>query len=248
MNFLRFILVWVSLVLIASQLHSQISGIAGTKIAAFHAQAVDLHTTEFEPTYNYSRNIYAPASDSVSISSNISWRVSYGLSEKVEVGFNSGGNFSSACIASKVEIYEKEKIGLALMCGVGLQLGNFVKAPGDDLISGYGVGAISTYQIDDKNSIDANVQFYKNNGSFDSFFATVDYGTYSVSDKVLLILGFNYQTTDIDPIISTFLGVSIETAENYALVLSPTFTLSGANILTNPQTYGFGFSYTSLWD
>lgn len=244
----RFILVFLGLVATPISSYTQISGTSASKIAAMHAFPVDYKAAEFEPTYNYSRNKNDIRGDSISLMSNISWRITYGLTKDVELGFNTGNNFSASCLSTKAKLYESEKLALGALAGVGLSLGNRVIGDEADLLTGYGVGFISTHTLDAKNSLDLNVQYYKSIDSYGSLIINADFGSYSLMDKWLLVAGLGYQSTIANPIVTLYLGVSIETSTNYGVVFAPSITLSGADVHTNPQTYGFGFSFTTFWN
>jgi len=237
----------VSTTLWTSLATAQIGGIAGTKLAAFMAEPLPIANAEFEPTFNYGRSLAGVDSDSIVLSSNMSWRFSYGLTKDVELGFNSMGDFSSVCLSSKVKLYSEDQFGLSAMTGIGLNLGNLTVAEDYQKVYGYGAGLISTYDFNKSHSLDFNLQYYRNVGSFDSMIATLEYGTYSIIDRWLFVIGLNLQTTGLDPILTLNTGVSIETAESYAVVLNPFFTLYGADINTNPQSYGFALSITGIW-
>jgi len=210
----RVVLVILAFVAFSISGFSQIAGISASKIAAMHSTPVDYKTAEFEPTFNYGRNLYGVRTDSVSIASNVSWRLTYGFSNNLELGFNSVSDFSSACMAAKYRIFEDEKIGFAAMAGLGTGLGNLVIAESNDLLSGYGFGLISTHKFDAKNSLDLNVQYYKNIGSFNSLIINADFGTTAFRDKWLVVAGLGYQTTSATPILTLYLGLSIETIWN----------------------------------
>jgi len=176
---------------------AQIAGIAATKNVAFSAHPIPPKEAEFEPTYNFFRNI--TASDSTNISSNITWRLSYGLTKGLELGLNTGPGFSSSCMAIKYAIYEKENLSLSLMGGLGLMLGNRNIAAGENLMQGYGLGLISTHDFTEKSSVDLNAQYFRNIGSTDSFILNAEYGVYPFKEKVIFVVGaglHSYKSAD----------------------------------------------------
>jgi len=222
---------------------AQIAGIAASKVAAINVQPIPVRTAELEPSFNYARN--NTASDSININSNITWRVTYGATEDIEIGFNAGPGFSNACLSAKMRVYEKDKLAFGIMAGTSIKLGNNNIGADDRLIQGYGLGLISSHVLNEKNSIDLNAQYFSNKGSTDSFIFNGEWGTYSLHEEFQFVIGIGYQTTSANPIVSLYTGFSLENADNYGMVITPTFTLSGADLHTNPQTFGLGLTSSS---
>ncbi len=230
-----------------SELFSQISGISASKSAAINVFPIPQKYAELEPTFNYSRSKYDFDGDSILLSSSISWRLTYGLTKEVELGLNTSSDFSTTCLSTKVQAYQKDKLALGAMAGFGMNLGNRVSGSDKDFVTGYGAGIIASYDLNPKNSIDLNLQYYKNIGSFDSFIINAEIGSYVLHEKWQLIFGFGYQTTSANPIVTLYPGLAIESAKNFILVFAPAITISGADLHTNPQTFGFGLSFTGIW-
>lgn len=238
----------IGLILVSNHLIGQVNGPSASKLTTFNVQPVAKSEAEFEPTWNYSRNLGPFSSDSVVISTNISWRLTYGLFEGVELGISTSSDFSNLCIGSKVTLFEKEKLAMSAMGGMGFNLENKTIASDQSLLSSYAVGLIASYQINDKNSIDANIQTYKTTGdSPTNILMSADWGGYALGDKFQLIFGASYNSSSSSSVVVIYPGFAVEAAENFILVLAPAITLYGADIHGAAQTFGIGLSFTSCW-
>lgn len=237
----------ILLTFLGTQLMGQINGPSASKITSFNVIPVPAQEAELEPTWNYSRNVGSQGSDSINISTSVNWRMTYGLFEGAEVGLSTPSNFSSLCMGYKQRIYKEDKLAMAAMAGMGLNFQNGLVASEDNVLSYYAVGMIAAYDINPKNSIDANVQVYKNIGGTWNMQASADLGSYVIGEKFQLIFGASYNYSSISEVVAIYPGFAIEAADDFILVLAPAITLSGADANGLSQTFGIGLSFTSCW-
>ncbi len=254
--------VLILLLLLSFSVTGQIAGIAATKVTAYNATPITKHTAEFEPTYNtfwtdsfWSENQLIK-SDTTNFSSIVNWRISYGLTDDIELGLQTDANVSYSNLAIKAKIYEKDVLALGVMVGVGIPLANRntdKKNKGINDVSNYGIGVIGSYEINDKNSIDVNVQFQNYFDQLDgilgpAFFVSADWGSYSIADNLQIIFSAGYQAGKSDNIknklFSIYPGISIETAKNFAIAIAASQGIFGKNI---EKGFGLGVSFTTFW-
>jgi len=237
------------LLFISTQISGQINGLSASKLNAFHTTPVAHKEAELEPTWNYMVSNGPVGSDSTILATNLSWRMTYGLIEGAEIAFNTPSDFSSFCLSSKVEIYNRDKISLGLMAGTGFNFENGLKGPDQSLLSYYAWGLIMSYILDEKNSIDGNFQVYENaGGGPTNIFVAADWGSYLLGDKFQFIISTTYSHSSQSKVLMLSPGISIESSKNYALAINPAITLSGADTMIAPQTFALGFSFTTFWN
>jgi len=234
---------------ICTQLSAQINGLSASKLNAFHTTPIVHKEAELEPTWNYMRSNGPEGSDSTLLETNLSWRMTYGIAEGAEIGFNAPSDFSSFCFSAKAQIYQRDKIALGLMAGAGFNFENGIVAPDQSLLSYYAGGLIVSYELDGKNTIDANIQAYKNTGGGSSnILMTADWGSYLIGEKFQFIISTIYSHSSESKVLMLSPGISIESSEKYALAINPAITLSGADTDIAPQTFALGFSFTTFWN
>lgn len=244
---------------------SQIMGISGSKISAFSYDPIPVHVLEFEPTFNITRsNSFWDDTadritdiDSVTISSSLCWRITYGLMENLEVGLSVPSDVSSGALGIKAYLYGGDLFNLSAMAGTNIALGNrtFDKNnPNFDDLSNFGLGLVGSLVFNEKQSIDINFQvqdYFKNEIEgvpTSSYFFNADYGGRALKDNVLLILGTGYQFYKTDNLEQSkwtlYPGISVEFANNYLIVINTSFDFLGKNI---EKQFGFSLSLTTLW-
>lgn len=268
--------------LISDVCMAQISGIAGTKLVTFNTVPLPNKTTEFEPTYNVSRSSGFwndsgfIGEDTIAIASNLSWRITYGLSDKVELGMNYQSDVAFGNFDFKAQIKDGDLFKLGVMAGLGVPLGNRTYAhsnPSIDDVSNFSVGLIASYDIDTITSIDVNMQMTdyfrdafetriipspfpsmpdqiittRQTGTTYNIAAEV--GSYFLADGVQLVGGGGYYTTDIDGLWEAGLyGIGGIIFELYdRYVLNFGATYMVYGI-NQPRTLGLGFSFTTIWE
>ena len=99
------VIIFILAVFICHSLTAQIGGISTTKINTIDVAPIPFQTIEFEPTFGSCRSSSFWDTqgnrirvDSTTVSSNLSWRVTYGLSEKTEVGLTTTSNINGLSI------------------------------------------------------------------------------------------------------------------------------------------------------
>lgn len=257
----------VSLLFIFSQQISigQIAGISGSKISAFSYDPIPKHKVEFEPTFNITRDnkFWNEDSelmdlDSFVVSSSLCWRITYGLSDNIEVGLSVPSNVSNGSLGIKAYLYGGDVFNLTAMAGTNIALGNRVydkDNPSIDDLSNYGLGLVGSLVFDEKRSIDINFQiqdYFKNDVDevpTSSYFFNADYGGRALNENLLFILGSGYQFYKTDELTQSkwtlYPGISIEYAKNYLIVINTSFDLTGKNM---EKQFGFSLSLTTIWD
>ena len=254
---------------------AQLGGIAGLKIVTFHPDPIPKKTVEFEPTFNVSRSSgffdrsSFTGSDTIEIESNLSWRLTYGLSDRIEVGMNFQSDVVFGNFDFKVKLNDSDKLRFGAVGGLGVPLGNrsfSFSNPSIDDVSNYTLGIIGTYETDSLTSIDFNflvTDYFRDvfeisdmpmpgirqrlTGTTLNMSAEV--GSYFLAENILLVGGLGYFTTAIDNFWEAGLfgvsGVAIEIYNNYVFTFGATYTLHGIN---QPRTLALGFSFTTIWD
>lgn len=153
--------------------------------------------------------------------------------------------------------YTNEKIGVAAMAGTNIPFGN--KAIDNSIrlaenIASFGGGAVFSSQFTENLSLDLNAQYMfftqntyeQNNGSY---YLNADLGYYIFDHQLQLITALAYQSTSFEEFNSQVLtlnaGVTIETGNNYIIVVSAPFDITGKNANKNA---GFLLALTLTFD
>jgi len=259
---------FVSLLIIISSLSfSQVGGLSASKLATLCTTPVPVNEIEFEPAFSssFSNKVWTsdgtPVSyltDSISVESDFGFRFSYGVIKNLEIGIALPIDVSSISYGMKYKLPFENKISFGLLSGFNYPLGSqtisMVNHTFENTVSYVG-GLVTTYQISDKFSIDADAQ-YQNyfqktfEGYKNDIFMNTDIG-YFVVDGIQLVTGFNYFQTNFDnsdtkrSLLNLNLGITLERAENFIIVLNSPISLMGQNSL---KSYGFGFALTIMID
>lgn len=247
---------------------AQIGGISGSKLNTVSFEVVGHHKIEFEPSFSFSRtskywdnngelrNSYN-SSDSINYTSSTQLRFTYGLFDKLELGVTVPTDISTSSWGMKYIIYNEKKIGISLIGGLNIPLGNSVK---DNQIrttentTQAGIGAVLSYQHNDNLSFDFNVQYNNylnklNSTQSSSIFISSEGGYYIFSKTLQLITGIGYQKHNFDIIdkylVTLYSGVTVETGKNYIIVLNMPVDIMGKNI---EKSFGLGLALTLLFE
>lgn len=240
---------------------AQISGISGTKISSFSYNPVPHKTVEFEPTLS---SIFAKAywadtgerkdfdNDQFVVSSNIYWRISYGLNKRTELGLSATNNLSSINLGAKVWLINNEKTNFSAMFGYNIPLGNDTYA-GDDYkhisFSNIGYGVIASFEFDAKNQLDVNFQIQHGFNDLNpaQLFINTDFGSYFLRDDLFVIFGVSYQQSIAGNINSNKLtiypGLALETGKQFAFAVNSQHDLFGRNSF---KTWGLNIVLTTV--
>lgn len=254
----------LSILLISITVSAQIGGLSGSKLVSFCVDVVDHHKLEFEPAIGMSstnqywnnkstlKNSFN-STDSISKSSAVQMRITYGLWNTMEMGVTFPIDGSMTNWGIRYIILNDETLAFAAMAGINIPFGN--KSYDESLrteenTKQYGFGLITSYQINDNFSIDANSQLNVyaeelENSLSSSFSFSADAGYYTYEKQLQFILAMNYQQfnmTSMDSYLMTLSpGITVESGENYIIVLNSSIDIAGQNI---EKSFGFGMALT----
>jgi hypothetical protein len=243
---------------------AQIGGLSGSKLGSYTVDVVDDKKIEFEPSFGHARasnyydnsgklhSIYS-TSDSLKVVTGMSFRFTYGLWDKIEMGMSISTDVSAAAFGIRYAFLQKEKYGLGLITGLNVPLGNrtldqTVRATGN--IPQFGIGMVGAYSFTDNLSLDFTGQyahFLKKTDDLDKggFHLNTDLGYYILDHKLQLIggLGYHYIKNNVGAhqILTVFPGFTVETSKNFIIVISVPFDVYGQ--LEN-KNVGFSFALT----
>ena len=231
---------------------AQIGGLSGSKLDAFCVDVVDNHKIEFEPTVYHFESHYEwdengnlvdkfHSSDSIKEMTGMAFRFTYGLWNKLELGMSISTDFELSYWGARYVLFEKQKIGLALMAGAKVPFGN--KTIDKSLrysnnLTSVGGGVVVSSQLNEDFSIDFNAQYMTYvgataEGNKGSYYLNADAGYYFFSHQLQLIAGFGYQISQFDgfdnQILTFYPGITVETGKSYIIVLSVPFDIYGVN-------------------
>ncbi len=254
-------------------LFGQISGISASKLSNFCTDPVPHYMLEFEPSLNvcFSKgfynsqpefNYYLPDGDSLSVSSDLFFRFTYGAADNLEIGFTVPASMGNVGIGAKYKVPFSfdNNTSFGVLAGLNFPLGTrgyrlSGNNSGGKLFS-YGIagGVIISYFFTKDFSVDINGIAQKNFPSNDaadyntsSVFAGADFGYYFIK-HVQAIIGFNYSEYNFNVSDSEQYGLvlnpgfTIETGKDFIIVLNTPITIAGKNI---DKTFGFGFALTT---
>ncbi len=247
---------------------AQIGGLSGSKLGSYTVDVVDDRKIEFEPSFGHTRssqyydnngklnNIFS-TSDSLKVVTAMSFRFTYGLWNKLEMGMTVSTDVSAAAFGLRYAFLQKQKYGLGFISGLNVPLGNrtidqTVRATGN--IPQLGFGLVGSYSFTDNLSIDLTgqyVHFLRKTNDLDKggFHLNSDLGYYILDHKLQLIggLGYHYIKNNVGAhqILTLFPGITLETGENFIVVVSVPVDVYGQ--LEN-KNVGFSFSLTLTFD
>jgi len=247
---------------------AQVGGISGSKLDAYCVDVVDHHKLEFEPAFfhfssrttwdddGHLEDIYG-SSDSIFHNTGINFRFTYGLWDKLEIGASISTDLQISHWGARYVLFQKKKIGLAVIAGANIPFGNKVIDKSHRLannLASVGGGAVFSAQFSENLSFDFNGQYMafikttdqKHKGSY---YFNADIGYYVFKHQLQLIAGLGYQQSVFEAFTSSTLtvypGVTIETGKNYIIVVSVPFDVYGNN--SNKNT-GLAFAVTFTFD
>ena len=243
-----FRVVFLFLCLFTSQnVLAQIGGISASKVNSFNVAPIPLHSIEFEPTFSSSKsssywdqNGIKFSSDTASVSSGLAWRVTYGLSEKTEIGLSTTPLINGLSLGFKTQILEQNNFQLATMGGFNFPFGNRTydtKNPSVNDITSIAIGAIGSLAISEKSSLDVNLTYQDYFKQVDfagpSLIFSADVDLYNKKETLLFLFSTYFQKNYLGDNSSSFFsispGVSIETGENFLFVFNTSHALFGSN-------------------
>ena len=252
------------IIIISTSVNAQTGGISASKLATINALPVPERKIEFEPSlstsyctgyFNETGKImnYYNEDDSINIESEISIRITYGLTESMEVGLSVpiGADYISAGV--KYKFFEAKRLAIAALAGINssfhskLPKSNIKYEESTLIATGFAI----TWLLNNKFSVDmdSQCQFTLKKTSdqhrYDGFL-DIDAGYY-VFPWLQPVLGVNYGrsefslcNSDITMIVLNT-GFTFEPAEQFLMVINSPLILGGKN---TDRNFGFGFALT----
>jgi len=267
MQYLKY-LILVLLLTLFSISYGQIGGLSASKLGSFSVGVVPSHKIELEPSFSHFRSKYYwdndynrksifTTTDSVRNISAMSFRFTYGLWDKLELGVSVSPDVSMSNWGVRYIVYENDKLGLAAITGMNIPLGNQTIDKklrlADNLLS-LGVGGVMSYSFSENFSTDFTAQYQfrlEESAHHDknAMFFNLDFGYYILKHQLQLATGFGYRGVQDDDgnhnVFTITPGITIETGETFIVVLYAPFDVIGKNEVVNN---GFGFALTLLFN
>lgn len=247
------------LLMFSQSVDAQLSGLYGDNAAAISVVAVYKGTLEFEPTYGYSRvaSVWEDGNltklDVAETGTSLTWRVTYGLGSKWEIGFGAPTNLSSLGFSIKKEILTKDVFALGIAAGI---TESTLEAPMDvakapEFKTSYGVALLGYWSLE-QSSFDINVQ-YQNYFDADrssappGLFINGDFGQWIIPGKMRIMMGVGYQNFDNGIARSTlwslFPALQYDFL-NFSAVLNTQHDFAGYNA---SKSLGLNMTFTTIW-
>jgi|YNPMSStandDraft_2_1061718.scaffolds.fasta_scaffold02658_2 hypothetical protein len=228
--------------------YSQIGGISGSKLSAVCIDVVNAKTIEFEPSFVATKSSgywndrkELILNDSVSIFSNMYFRTTYGLNDRIEVGITFPVNLSLIQLGSKVIFYQNEWNGIAGAFGMNIPAGSKNYLKGEHSINNstsLGLGIIYSADLFNNASIDFNIQtnkYLSNTNKLHEidYLINFDFGYYLFQKQLQLIFGVSYAKNIYknwnSHLLTVYPGFTLETGKNFIIVLSTPIDVTGRN-------------------
>jgi hypothetical protein len=245
---------------------AQIGGLSASKIASFSVGTVPSHKIEFEPSFQHLKSKYYwdndnnkhsifSTTDSVRNISAMSFRFSYGITNKLEFGVSVSPDVSMSNWGLRYVLLNNNKLGIAAITGMNIPLGNQAidkKVRLAENLLSIGLGGVMSYNFSDNFSADftAQYQFHLDETTQhdkNAAFLNLDFGYYIFKHQLQIASGFAYRTVQDDngghKVFTISPGITIETGETFIIVLYAPFDVIGKNEVAN---HGFGFALTIL--
>lgn len=237
----------IFLILFSNNLFSQISGISASKLVAINTETVPGNEIEFEPSFNFSIS----KDDSLQTNSNFGFRFTYGLNDRTEAGISLPMNMNGINWGIKYHALNFHKLSVGFIAGIenALIVNNVNELNSQPFFKSYAGGIVSTFQINEKLSIDFNSQIQNQfHYSKQDFHISVNSEIgYFVSEGLQLAGGFQYGKNPLYHIPeNSFIlnsGMTIEKAKNFILVLNFPYQLKTKQL---PSSFGFAMALTIL--
>ncbi len=249
MKFDKFVILFFTILSSQEIVFSQIGGISASKLAVINTGTVPANKIEFEPAFNFT----ILNSDSLQTSSDFGFRFTYGLNEKTEIGIALPVNMSDLNWGIKYHAVDFNKLSLGIIAGIknALVVNKSEALKHTSFFNFYAVGLVSTYQINNKLSIDFDGQI-QNHFHYSKqdihLFLNSEIG-YFIANGLQIVSGIQYEnnffrkTSEENFILNS--GVTIEKAENFILVLNFPYKLENKK---TENTLGFSLALTILID
>jgi len=247
------------------ELKAQVGGVSNSKLVVLNTATVDKHVFEFEPAFGIGlssktwddkgklRSSFLN-NDSVTLGSDFGFRFTYGIVENLEIGVSLPVNMENSSWGIKYQIPTNGHFAFAGVAGVNFPMGSVTynkKHKEADRIASLAGGLVLRYNFTDALSFDIDAQYQKYIAQVDhlpksDIFINTEAGLY-IKEIVQPCIGFSYLNSNYSndlsnvQLLSLNLGATIETAENFVLILNAPIDLIGRNI---NKTVSFNFSLT----
>ncbi len=235
------------LFLYSKNIFSQVGGISASKLVVINTETVPASKIEFEPSFGFS----VSKNDSLITNSDFGFRFTYGLNQKTEIGITLPVNMSGLNLGIKYNAFNFNKLSLGMIAGIEniLIVNNSKEGKIGSLFNSYAGGIVSTYQFNDKLSIDFSGQFQNHfevdKTDFNSFLNS-EIG-YFVSDGLQLVTGLQYENHHILNIQENYFtinsGITVEKAKNFILVVNIPYQFKNKY---SASSIGFAMALTIL--
>ncbi len=249
MNNIKFTTAFALIILFSQNIFSQTGGISASKLVVINTETVQANKIEFEPAFN----ILIQNSDSLITSSDFGFRFTYGLNNKTEIGISLPVNMQGINWGIKYHIIDFNKLSFGMIAGIenALIVNNSNELKSRIFFKSYAGGIVSSYQINDKLSIDFDGQienhFHYSKQDFHLFFNS-EIG-YFITDGLQLVSGIQYGNNPLTEIHENNLtlnsGMTVEKAKNFILVLNFPYQFKSKQ---SPSAFGFALALTILID
>ena len=253
---------------ISVSLSAQIGGLSASKFGALCVDVVDHKKVEFEPGFFHARssqywnnngelkNFYS-TSDSIKVVTGFYFRFTYGLWDKVEIGVALSTDLAMSQWGIRYAFLQRKKYGLALISGVNIPLGNRtidqrVRATGNLMQTG--LGLVGSYSFTENLSFDITGQYVHflqatEDNDQGGIYLNADLGYYIWDHQLQFVVGTAFHSVSNDvgahQALTINPGVTIETGNNYIIVLSVPFDVYGKR---EGKNVGFNFGLTLTFD
>lgn len=239
---IRFISISIFLLLIVSTTSTiaQVAGVSTDKLAAYNAETLELGLLELEPTFSYARALgyYNQEGDfqdytGVEVSSALTFRVSYGITENLEIAANVATQFNQLGLSAKYYLIGNEKVGFGLLAGINSDISNGPRTL-ESIQRQYVVGISNHYNFTDIFSVSSSVQFQDSENYIgNDFFLNSELGYY-IHEELMLIAGLGFSSFSNDElddanVLSFYPGFNFE-KKSFNVALQGQFDFTGKNI------------------
>jgi len=248
MNIFKFLFI-TNIILLSFKSFSQVGGISASKLVVINTETVPANKIEFEPSFGFSIS----KNDSINMNSDFGFRFTYGINSKTEIGIFVPLHLNSVNWGIKYHALDFNKLSLGMIAGIenALIVNNSEEEKISSLFNSYAGGIVSTYQFNDKLSIDFSGQFQNHfeadKTNFNSFLNS-EIG-YFVSDGLQLVTGLQYENHHILNIQENYFtinsGITVEKAKNFILVVNIPYQFKNKYSVSS---IGFSMALTILID
>ncbi|GBD90727.1 hypothetical protein BMS3Abin04_01446 [bacterium BMS3Abin04] len=255
-------IIYLTYLIFLNVLIAQVSGISASKLSAVNTATVPENTLEFEPSFllGFSSKLWNEegnlihsfdGKNSLETTSQLNFRFTYGVINKLEAGVSIPGDASSLSVGLKYNFLNWDKNSFAFLAGFNTPLGNKIYTISnktnsvDEFDNSLATGIVCSRSFTKNLSLDLNFesQFHIDNTTgIPDYFINADLGYYL--NKIQLILGLYYMSISHvknSKKLTINIGTTIERNDDFILVLNFPVDIYGIN---TKQFWGFAFAFT----